>query len=47
MLALVSSAVSDSASTFLATSLIENVISSIEATDSRTETPSSPMFSAT
>ena len=36
MLELVSSAVSDSASTFLATSLIENAISSIEATVSRT-----------
>jgi len=47
MLALVSSAVSESASTFFATSLIEKVISSMEATDSRTDTPSSPMFSAT
>ena len=44
---LVSSAVSERASTFLATSLIEYAISSIELTVSRTLPASSPMFSAT
>ena len=44
---LVSSAVSESASTFLATSLIEYAISSIEETVSRTLPASSPTFSAT
>jgi len=41
---LVSSAVRDSASTFLATSLIEYAISSIELTVSRTLPASSPTF---
>ena len=44
---LVSSAVSESASTFLATSLIEYAISSIDVAVSRTLPASSPMFSAT
>ena len=43
----VSSAVDESASTFLATSLIEKVISSIDVADSCTEPARLTMFSAT